>query len=108
MRRQPRSGRWVATAHDKAFASDPSADKKPRDAIAAQSDDDAKNPWSHFQAFSGMDEYMDVTLIQYKNDESTRDKADANDQGDATAPSRALSPEKKDNNVVYSVFLSLP
>lgn len=30
-------------------------------------DSNSSNPWRHFQAFSGMDEYMDVTLIHYEN-----------------------------------------
>ncbi|GAB9463720.1 hypothetical protein Gpo141_00001169 [Globisporangium polare] len=36
-----------------------------RDANSSSSS--SNNPWRHFQAFSGMDAYMDVTLIHYEN-----------------------------------------
>ncbi|GMF46418.1 unnamed protein product [Phytophthora fragariaefolia] len=32
------------------------------------------NPWSHFAAFSSMDDYVDVTLIQYNNKKDKEDK----------------------------------
>lgn len=42
-----------------------------QDAGAKVNDRSDANPWSHFAAFSSMDDYVDVTLIQYGNDEKT-------------------------------------
>ncbi|KAH7462104.1 uncharacterized protein KRP23_13964 [Phytophthora ramorum] len=42
-------------------------DKSIRESAAAKN-----NPWSHFAAFSSMDDYVDVTLIQYNKDDDDK------------------------------------
>lgn len=79
-------GRWITTKEGTASTQPNDASEatdKPVRAGAKEAN--GRNPWSHFQAFSGMDEYMDVTLIQYRNEEPTSEKK--KEAGDSTAHS---------------------
>ncbi|POM61947.1 hypothetical protein PHPALM_28952 [Phytophthora palmivora] len=48
-----------------------SSQQKPTDRAA---EDTNANPMSHFAAFTSMDNYVDVTLIQYNKDHDDSDK----------------------------------
>ncbi|KAF4043485.1 hypothetical protein GN244_ATG04182 [Phytophthora infestans] len=40
-----------------------------QDAATKPAESTEMNPWSHFTAFNSMEDYVDVTLIQYNNQE---------------------------------------
>ncbi|ETI33086.1 hypothetical protein F441_20080 [Phytophthora nicotianae CJ01A1] len=45
-----------------------------QDTSTKPAEDKETNPWSHFTAFNSMEDYVDVTLIQYNNQENDKDE----------------------------------
>ncbi|KAI9914600.1 hypothetical protein PsorP6_007214 [Peronosclerospora sorghi] len=52
-------------AKEKTTPSPHASSENPRD-----NDSASTSPWNHFEAFTSMDNYVDVTLIQYNQDQT--------------------------------------
>lgn len=61
--------------------------KRPKEEVQSKEDDaSSSNPWRHFHAFSGMDEYMDATLIHYTNKSDSGDVLEKVTRSDPSQP----------------------
>ncbi|KAG6973859.1 hypothetical protein JG688_00003351 [Phytophthora aleatoria] len=60
--------------HAKKVTNEPKTATSQQDTTAKPAEDTETNPWSHFAAFNSMEDYVDVTLIQYNKQEDDQDK----------------------------------
>ncbi|KAG6610626.1 uncharacterized protein IUM83_06598 [Phytophthora cinnamomi] len=49
-----------------------------QDATAQAAESADANPWGHFAAFSSMEDYVDMTLIQYNNNNNNNSNTNNN------------------------------